>query len=115
MFTLFTLLAFSQEYGTINYMGKEFQITSDFFKKLNEEYRKKDYSYECQQVYYAVVDLLKSDETILYIDEAKRISWNSHVHFPYCDDCKTSKHNRRCAGSIFKYIVIPVVERCTSD
>jgi hypothetical protein len=67
-------------------------------------------------VYYATVDLIKDKNTILIIDEAKRISCRSTVEFPYWDDTKdkkysASKSDKDAFGYIFNSLLFPLVNR----
>ena len=104
------MLAFSQNYGKVEYMGKEIHLNSTFFQDFYTAYKEKWYAYECQNIYYSVVDLLKDESTIIKIDEAKRLSWKSNRSFPYCDNCKASKRSKKCAGSIWLQVFIPTLE-----
>jgi hypothetical protein len=116
-FALITLSVFSQGYGTIQYMGKKININSEFFGLLNAYYEYKIYHIpyppkKTQKIYYTLVDFMKKNSTIIYVDEAKRISWHgdSNLDFPYCIDCKSSKRDKSCSSYLLYYVLLPVVE-----
>ena len=112
LLTLITLLGFSQNYGSIEYMGKKFYITADFFKSLNEEYNNSQYI-KSQKIYYDLVDFLKKKESVIYVDEAKRITWTreSDSDYPYSTIDKVSKRNRNYSSTLLYGILLPVIEK----
>ncbi len=111
--TLFTIIAFSQEYGTIKYMGHKVSITSEFFQSLNRKYNDVMYTdSKTQKIYYSLVDFLKKSNALLEVDEAKRISWHatSTTDFPYGDYAKVSKRDSKIASIILYDVLLPVIE-----
>lgn len=113
-FVLFVLLSFSKTYGTIQYMGKTFEIESAFFQSLNAEYNAKGLNQKYQKIYFATVDLLKENSTVIIVDEAKRMSWDSIIIYQYNSNGKASKSDKARAGYIIHNVLLPVIERYAS-
>jgi hypothetical protein len=112
---ILTVSVYSQKYGTIDYMGKKKQITSDFFEYFNFDFENSEYT-NFRPIYLAIVDLLKNSETILYVDESKSITWTSPVHYPYCADCKVKKYYKGIsAGIMYRVLLTRITYFVTHD
>ena len=110
MFFLFSLFSFSQNYGSIEYMGKSFYITSDFFQRFNTKYEGMGLNTKYRKIYYATVDFLKIPTTDIKIDEAKRISYCNPENYLYAVGGNASKSDRERTSYILYKVLLPVIE-----
>ncbi|HEY3369396.1 MAG TPA: hypothetical protein VGK10_01030 [Prolixibacteraceae bacterium] len=109
-FILFALFSFSQSYGSVEYMGKKFYITSDFFQRLNSKYEEAGLNSKYHKVFFDTIDFLKQKNSVFIIDEAKRMSINGGSSFPYTLNSGASKSDMNRSSYINYHIILPVIE-----
>jgi hypothetical protein len=113
----------AQDYGTLNYWGKNIQLDRGFFEILNNNFSTfinntaptwKYYDYkDYQDIYIKVVDNLKSSRFTIIVTEANQLQWNNAVSIVpgTAGEQGRSKKSTARAGWILYQVLLPSLQQ----